>query len=314
MRKVFLFLVMLFVVNSVYSQQRDEWYWGEDTKDAVYEAPNSKFVKKWYDEEHGDILQFFANGTFKIQTSVYNENYKMRINLTNNGKWSRKDKMVLVLHFTSVIAAADPEMLSKLSARKKAEINKFVNEVNAKWKAKVAKGEIDRYNLKRIDNDHLIMGGLYYMSEKLKKELADRKVREEAEKKALEAERQAREAKEAAEREAKEEAEAEYKVFDIVDEMPQFPGGPSAMFEYLSKNLKYPTVAENNGIQGRVHVACVIEKDGSITDVKIVKSVDPSLDREAQRLVKSMPNWIPGKQNGKPVRVKYTVPVTFRLQ
>ena len=108
--------------------------------------------------------------------------------------------------------------------------------------------------------------------------------------------------------------EEETKVFDVVEQMPQFPGGPNALFEYLSKNIKYPVVAEENGIQGRVIVTFVVERDGSITDVKVAKSVDPSLDKEAMRVVKSMPNWIPGKQNGSAVRVKYTVPVTFRLQ
>jgi protein TonB len=108
--------------------------------------------------------------------------------------------------------------------------------------------------------------------------------------------------------------EEETKVFDVVEQMPQFPGGPQALFEYLSKNIKYPVVAEENGIQGRVIVTFVVERDGSITDVKVAKSVDPSLDKEAQRVVRSMPHWIPGKQNGAAVRVKYTVPVTFRLQ
>ncbi len=108
--------------------------------------------------------------------------------------------------------------------------------------------------------------------------------------------------------------EEETKVFDVVEQMPQFPGGNAALFEYLSKHIKYPVIAEENGIQGRVIVTFVVERDGSITDVKVVKSVDPSLDKEAQRVVKSMPHWIPGKQNGAAVRVKYTVPVTFRLQ
>lgn len=105
----------------------------------------------------------------------------------------------------------------------------------------------------------------------------------------------------------------EEKVYDVVEEMPQFPGGPSALFEYLSNNLQYPVVAEENGVQGRVIVTFIVEKDGSISNAKVVKVVDPSLDKEAIRLVESMPNWIPGKQNGEPVRVKYTVPVTFRL-
>jgi protein TonB len=84
--------------------------------------------------------------------------------------------------------------------------------------------------------------------------------------------------------------------------------------DYLSNNVKYPVVAQENGVQGRVVVSFVVEKDGSITDVKVVKSVDPSLDKEAARVVKSMPRWIPGKQNGSAVRVKYNVPVSFRLQ
>ena len=103
-------------------------------------------------------------------------------------------------------------------------------------------------------------------------------------------------------------------IFDVVEQMPSFPGGDKALFEYLSKNIKYPVVAEENGIQGRVIVTFVVERDGSITDVRIAKSVDPSLDKEAQRVVKSMPRWIPGKQNGSSVRVKYTVPVAFKLQ
>lgn len=108
--------------------------------------------------------------------------------------------------------------------------------------------------------------------------------------------------------------EEETKVFDVVEQMPQFPGGANALFEYLSKNIKYPVVAEENGVQGRVIVTFVVERDGSITDVKVVKSVDPSLDKEAKRVVSGMPHWIPGKQNGSSVRVKYTVPVTFKLQ
>ena len=96
--------------------------------------------------------------------------------------------------------------------------------------------------------------------------------------------------------------------------MPSFPGGQAALFEWLSKNIKYPVVAEENGVQGRVIVTFVVERNGSITDVQVVKSVDPSLDKEAVRVVKAMPHWIPGKQNGSAVRVKFTVPVTFRLQ
>ena len=108
--------------------------------------------------------------------------------------------------------------------------------------------------------------------------------------------------------------EVENKVFDVVEVMPSFPGGQSALMQYLNSNIKYPVVAQENGVQGRVVVSFVVEKDGSITDVRVVRSVDPSLDREAMRVVKSMPHWIPGKQNGSAVRVKYNVPVSFKLQ
>ena len=104
------------------------------------------------------------------------------------------------------------------------------------------------------------------------------------------------------------------KVFDVVEEMPSFPGGNGALMSYLNSNVKYPVVAQENGVQGRVIISFVVERDGSISDVKVARSVDPSLDREAQRVVKSMPRWTPGKQNGQTVRVKYTVPVVFRLQ
>ncbi len=108
--------------------------------------------------------------------------------------------------------------------------------------------------------------------------------------------------------------EVSNKVFDVVEEMPHFPGGAAALQAFLSSNTKYPVVAQENGVQGRVIVSFVVERDGSITDVKVVRSVDPSLDREASRVVRSMPRWSPGKQNGSAVRVKYTVPVVFRLQ
>ena len=106
----------------------------------------------------------------------------------------------------------------------------------------------------------------------------------------------------------------ETKIFTVVEQMPLFPGGDAALMAYLRDNIHYPTVAAENGVQGRVVVGFVVERDGSITDVNVLRSVDPSLDREAMRVVKGMPRWTPGKQNGSAVRVKYQVPVTFRLQ
>lgn len=113
---------------------------------------------------------------------------------------------------------------------------------------------------------------------------------------------------------AQQEVALEEKVYEVVEEMPSFPGGQGAMFEFIANNIQYPIVAEENGVQGRVLVSFVIKKDGSLSNVRVVKSVDPALDKEAVRLIKSMPKWIPGKEKGQFVNVKFTVPVTFRLQ
>ena len=104
------------------------------------------------------------------------------------------------------------------------------------------------------------------------------------------------------------------KAYDVVEEMPQFPGGPSKLFEFLARNVMYPAEAEKAGVQGRVIVSFVVEKDGSISNAKTVKAIHPALDAEALRVINSMPKWMPGKQNGESTRVKYVVPVTFRLQ
>ena len=111
----------------------------------------------------------------------------------------------------------------------------------------------------------------------------------------------------------KQEAE-QNKVFDVVEQQPQYPGGMGALNHWLGSNFKYPVMAAENGIEGRVVVQFVVERDGSVSGVHVVRGVDPSLDKEATRVVSAMPKWIPGKQNGSAVRVKYTVPVTFRLQ
>ena len=102
-------------------------------------------------------------------------------------------------------------------------------------------------------------------------------------------------------------------VFDVVEVMPQYPGGQIAMLKYIMENIKYPEQAMKEGIQGRVAVRFIVEKDGSISDVRPVLSVHPLLNKEAVRVVESMPKWIPGKQNGKPVRVRFNVPVMFKL-
>ncbi len=108
--------------------------------------------------------------------------------------------------------------------------------------------------------------------------------------------------------------EVDQAIFEVVEEQPEFPGGMEALLKYLAKNINYPESAVDNGIQGKVMVRFVVERDGSVSAVETYKSVDPSLDKEAVRVVKTLPKWKPGRQQGKAVRTRYIVPVVFRLQ
>ena len=108
-------------------------------------------------------------------------------------------------------------------------------------------------------------------------------------------------------------AQKNQQVFDVVEQMPEYPGGMQALFEYLGQNLKYPEDAKEQKVEGRVIAIFVVETDGSISNVEVVKPVFPSLDAEAVRVLSGMPKWKPGMQSGKVVRVKYTVPISFNL-
>ena len=114
--------------------------------------------------------------------------------------------------------------------------------------------------------------------------------------------------------EVEEEEVEEQQIFQVVEEMPEFPGGMAECMKWLGKNIKYPTISQENGVQGRVIIQFVVNRDGSIVDAQVARGVDPYLDKEALRVVGLMPKWKPGKQRGKEVRVKYTLPVMFRLQ
>ena len=109
-------------------------------------------------------------------------------------------------------------------------------------------------------------------------------------------------------------AQKNQQVFDVVEQMPEYPGGMQALFEYLSQNVKYPEDAEKQKVEGRVIATFVVETDGSISNVEVVKPAFPSLDAEAVRVLSGMPKWSPGMQSGKVVRVKYTVPINFNLK
>ncbi len=105
----------------------------------------------------------------------------------------------------------------------------------------------------------------------------------------------------------------ENRIHVVVERMPEFPGGEAAMNQFISRNIRYPVIAQENGIQGRVVVQFVVNTDGKIVDVEVVRGVEESLDKEAVRVVKAMPPWNPGRQGGKNVRVKYTLPIRFRI-
>ncbi len=111
-----------------------------------------------------------------------------------------------------------------------------------------------------------------------------------------------------------EEEEAAQQIFTVVEKQPEYPGGTAELFKYLSKAIKYPVIAQENGIQGRVVCSFVVNRDGSIVDIQVMRGVDPSLDKEAVRVISEMPKWKPGEQRGKPVRVRFILPVQFRLQ
>ena len=115
--------------------------------------------------------------------------------------------------------------------------------------------------------------------------------------------------------EEEEEEPEEQEIFQVVEQMPEYPdGGMAGLMKYLSGAIRYPAIAAENGVQGRVTVQFVVNRDGSIVDAQVLRGVDPYLDKEALRVINSMPKWKPGMQRGKPVRVRYTVPVNFRLQ
>ena len=114
--------------------------------------------------------------------------------------------------------------------------------------------------------------------------------------------------------EIEEEEVVEQEIFQIVEEMPSFPGGEQKLLEYVAKNTKYPQIARESGIQGRVFIGFVVETDGSISNVKVLRGIGGGCDEEAVRVIKSLPKWKPGKQRGKAVRVSYQIPVNFKLQ
>lgn len=323
----------MMIVSLCLSAQNVNDLISEKTKDVAYSAPNTMFVnKKWLSfSKDFEILNtyhiFKANktGEFVKQKKYADCSFEIVIPFS----WSRNhNNLTISLKFKSMtyrkIVYKDPS----LSERKKASIKEGVEDIikDEKNKVRVLDSYIIKYYINRLDAKLFLLEGLsvevkglgrtqtdrcddlFLCTEAGKKGLEDSKKKEEEEKEKAE-----EEAKKKNEEQATEVIRQEDKIYDVVEQMPQFPGGPSAMMQWISNNINYPIVAKENNVQGRVTCTFVVERDGSITNVRVINSVDPSLDKEAVRLLNAMPNWSPDKQNGSPVRVKYTVPVTFRL-
>ena len=288
------------------------------TEDVAYEAPNSALTKRWYSCPTGyfrsfgkGYVQFNPNGTL-----VQYEQFE-HFHAVATGKWQRsKQNLKVTINYATTKCINDD--LNGYSLREKDEINQErikeqnrIRKLGVKSESRPIRRMDDVMVLDYAKGDTPYFLCAYLVSEDfLAKIVAERKVEE------------ARQAKKAEEEKKKAEEEAAEvvklgdninKIYDEVEEMPSFPGGQTAMMQWFDKKLKYPIIAKENDVQGSVLCTFVIERDGSITDVRVVRGVDPSLDKEAVRLLKAMPHWIPGKQNGLKVRVKCTLPVEFKL-
>ena len=323
MKKSVLCLLVLFISSSAMSQ-RSEWYWDEHTKDVAYEAPNSKYAKKWYfwngpeQTDYNKYCVMSPNGSFKTVSNDIDDETGVPYTTTSSGTWKRIEKLKITYHITNVVYIADKVKMAKLPLRRRDDLQKRLTQGASIFKRTYPQGIKWTVDIYMVDDDYLMTKpiGSSAFDNLVSERYITRKDIER--KKAKEEKTRADEARKAEEtRKVKEETEnvrkAEHYVYDVVEEMPQFPAGPSVLFEYLSKNIQYPEVAKKNSIQGRVLVSFIVEKDGSISNAKVEKSVEPSLDEEALRVVTLMPKWVSGKQNGEPVRVKYKVPVTFSL-
>ena len=300
MNRNFFFLVFFQLFATV--TFADDVPWNEKTRDAAYEAPSSMFQKKWYNSHDEETIVFFAKGTFTI-TSESQSNNGVRFKMTYNGSYTRnKDKLTLL--YSSVKITPNSTDLAKLSARMRDSYISRLKQIENVGKSEL-RNKKDYYLMLRLDEKCFIYTRYdpktkifndynwnTWYSESYMKEISQKKSEKQ--------------------NDASVQNEGENPIFDEVEQMPSFDGGNEKLMEYITNNLQYPSTAKDNGIQGRVNITFVVEQDGSLSNVKVGTSVDPALDKEAVRLVESMPKWIPGKKNGETVRVRYNIPISFR--
>ena len=300
-------IAAIFVSIPIFSQN-NEWDYNEHTKDVSYEAPVSKFTKKWYsrnknNDGYYETLIMSPNGTYTNVMIITNDEtgFVVPVKVTFSATWKRIERLTFLITYTNIKYTIDQSELAKIPARRRDNLKKVIAQREVSIKKRFV-GRKDYCRILKVDDDHLIWSNgtrcEYWMTERLYKRKLDENVFSE---------------KIEEENVNGKEINKEEDVFDVVEEMPRFPEGISALFEYVSKSIQYPEAAKMKEVQGRVIVTFIVEKDGSISNAKVVKSVEPSLDEEALRVVSTKPKWVPGKQGGETVRVKYTLPVTFRL-
>ena len=285
-------LILTFALTLVVLCTNAQW-WNEKTRDAAYEAPNSLLCKKWISSNNNNqTFIYSANGTFKFTEKSIDNASGVGLTTQISGKYIR-NKDVLTLTFSSASCVADPTGLAKLSARRRDEIISNLRQFSMKLTNEM-KNERKYMLLLRLDDEYLIEAP-YDPQSKIfndSKSAIDVFYNETHEKKVM--------------------AARPSEDYETMEQKPEFPGGEEALMKFLSENICYPEEALKAGIQGRVVVSFIIEPDGSISNVQVVQGVNDSLNAEAVRVVSSMPKWTPGMMDGKAVRVKYNLPITFR--
>ncbi len=336
-KKLFILLFLNLLINTaLWSQSK---LWNDSTRDAAYEAQKSAFVGKWFIESKGmQILTHLkADNTFYLAMPIpipFDSDYSkdtINVDFKLSGTWSKaKTKLKLTYNLSSLSLTPNKSNINKLSARRQDEFNTLFSQIKETLKKTMLKAtsnfvKPEPNEILRIDTDYLILqdgqinGNIvtFFSENKIKaiqREAEEAKLKEEQERLKAEAEDKVKEDEQKALKGGKKlEDDNDERIYEIVEENAQFPGGGDECNKWLSEHIKYPAIAQEQGIQGPVFIQFVVEKDGTLSDIKVIRSPDPSLSQEAIRVVKEMPKWISGKNGGKDVRSRFNLPVMFRL-
>lgn len=267
--------------------------------------------------------QEWCSMVFEGKNQAYGA-YKMR-----KTSAKRHNLAMLWLVIIALLAFALPTLIQMAKPKQK-EVNTMVTQLSALDKPKVKQKEFKKVEMEK-PKEQLVKSSIKFTAPVIKK---DSEVKEQDEMKSQKELTESKvtisiadvkgndekngkdiaDLKKIVTQEAPKEDDEDNKVFDMVEQQPLFPGGQAEMMSWIGSHLKYPAIAAENGIEGKVIVQFVVGKNGAIRDANIVRALNPSCDKEALRVVNAMPRWLPGKQNGKEVSVKFTLPITFKLQ